>query len=483
MNTAIQNIVIFGGGLAAHLTAASLSERLPRNLSIKFVRSETFCEGDIFFGNVTSPTIYDFFLSIGLSEPELLLNTDSSFSLGTRYEKWGEEKLRWTQAFYRPLPIQNGIKFHHYVKRIYGDNIDWSLDPYIMSVAAAEKGVFAHPPEGKNIPLINVQYGYHFAPESWVKLLANKLERSRVQIIEGKVSSLEFEAETLKSLILDSGHSLTGDLFIDCRSQDQNTQFENSRDIQGASFTRKTSDINSVVRTLTETNFGWKASTALNGREHVLCIFDEKDRAEFENDNSEAAVISSIKIGRNAAPWKNNILKLGPQASALEPLTPAPMMALQRDIDRLTELIPSGHDMVVEAREYNRRFVQDYDNSAMFQRALFSGDEKFGSAYRRKVLTVPMPDRLQAKLTQFKNRGIFVGYDYEPFTEQDWTLLYFGIGLRPERYDPLTDCISESQIKHMLDNVKRANAQMVTKLPPHGLYMKNLLKFLKEKHG
>jgi len=57
------------------------------------------------------------------------------------------------------------------------------------------------------------------------------------------------------------------------------------------------------------------------------------------------------------------------------------------------------------------------------------------------------------------------------------------MGLMPERYDLLTERLSDEHITQMLSNMNRAIIQMGAEMPPINVYMAGLLKFLKDKHG
>ena len=488
MTNPIGSIVIFGGGFAAHMTALALSARLPDHIALTLIDDERARDTDLFYGTVTSPSSYDFLLSMNLSEPELLLGTDTAFSLGTRFENWGEDNREWTQALYRPLPIQHGVKFIHYVKRCLSGEEPLSLDPYIMSIQAANRGVFAHPPEGRNIPLATVEYGYHFSPGSWTALIRAKLEDSRINHIGGNLEAQHRDNGRLISVELQDGQKITSDLFIDCTDQTNSESgliktWTQTRKICGFNYETPQDSLNGVVRMLSQTDYGWHAETPLRGRTVHTVMYDEADTKAAQAAHAAATAPASLVIGRSDSPWEGNVVKLGHKAGALEPLTPAPIMLLEADIERLIGLIPTSRDMNVESREYNRRFVQDYDHAALFHRALFAASPHGRSAYERAATSEPLAEALARKILQFESRGILVEYDYEPFSEQDWTLLHIGMGRNPKRYDPLTDRLGQQQINAMLDNMRRANTQMGEKMPPHDKYMSGLVKFLKDKHG
>jgi tryptophan halogenase len=214
-------IIIYGDGLAGQLAATALLKALPKETDIILLGTQADAKTDIFYGSVTSPSIYDFFLSLGISEPEVLLNTSTSFSLGTQYEAWGADNRSWTQSFHTPLPLFGTVGFHHYLKRLSNAaSKPFALSDYIMSVQAAEKGVFAHPPEGQKIPLATVKYGYHFHPFEWVEFLSQRLKPSRIKEKKGSVKELNIENGRIISLTLADGQQIDSDLVIDCGGQD-----------------------------------------------------------------------------------------------------------------------------------------------------------------------------------------------------------------------------------------------------------------------
>ena len=104
----VRHIVICGSGLAAWMTAATMSKNLPAAIQITVLETTNSDSADIFYGSVTNPSAYKFFLNLGLSEADLLLRTQSSFSYGTSYKNWGLTDASWVQSFQAPFPIWDG---------------------------------------------------------------------------------------------------------------------------------------------------------------------------------------------------------------------------------------------------------------------------------------------------------------------------------------------------------------------------------------
>jgi tryptophan halogenase len=171
----------------------------------------------------------------------------------------------------------------------------------------------------------------------------------------------------------------------------------------------------------------------------------------------------------------------------IEPLTPAPMMLLNKDIQRLLELIPVTKSTEVEQVEYNRRFHNDNNHAELFRGAFLTVDElPLGKYWLDAVndfnVSIENTEKLRRKISQFENRGVIVGFDLEPFNEQEWTILHFGMGRKPLHYDRLAARYKRDEIKETLSKRQNDISHLVDKMPPHKLYLEKLLQYLKSKY-
>lgn len=477
MTSPSRTIVIYGGGFAAHLTAAAFAGSLGRAARIVIVASNQTAESDALYGSVSAPTAHNLFESVGLDEPTLMLRTQSAFSLGTRFTDWPSRSPSWMQTYHLPLPLISGVPFQHFLTERGA-----TLEPYLISARAAAKGVFAHPPDDPRHPLSRAEYGYQF---SVAELAAHLSQRNAVQGIEimaERLREVQVAERKISALVLESGRELEADLFIDCSEDERRlasalgASFEKVRELR-ASFTQQEGvQLGAAYRSLAARDHGWTSNTPLQGRTDVLSITHPsalQDTATFE-----------FMTGNLEQAWVGNCVSIGHAAWGVEPLTPAPLMLLQRDIERALDLIPVTADHRVEAREYNRRFKDDIGHATAFQRALFAVENVPETQYWRDAVAEPIGEKLRRKLAQFKSRGILVRYDLEPFNEEDWAILLNGMGVKPERYDRQVDGIDRAAVTQQLEGIERAVAQVVSKMPPHHVYMTNMKKYLeKQKHG
>ncbi len=446
----LTSIAVLGGGLAGAFAAARLARALPDDIALTLVDVSGADGQDLFFGTVTTPAAYNAMLGLGLGEPEIMPGTDTTFSLGTQYHWAGRE---WVQAFHQPLPVLAGVQFHQYAARARKPYPD-----FVMSVAAARRGAFAHPPEGQTTPLAELEYGYHFLPAQWAKLLTDSLP-ARVERAAGNVASVEAEGETLSAVVLEGGRTIKADLFIDTVGVRDRTD----GDWSGGAVVHAQESLSpaqgptGVVRTLRQKNDGWIATTPLRRGTHSLTL------------GSDGADGTGLTLGRREQAWVGNVLTFGLNATAASPLTPAPMSLLMRGADSLAELVPFTTEMRVEAREYNRRHRDDFDHALLFERA-FHPDAHH-------------PPRLAHKIEQFESRGALVQYDLEPFEAPDWLLLHLGMGRVPAARDVLADRVTDAQLHGQLATMRRAVETVAAKLPPAKVYHDGLLRYLGKRNG
>ncbi|NNC37235.1 MAG: tryptophan halogenase [Hyphomonadaceae bacterium] len=479
----LESILVCGRGLAFEITLAALAQNLPKSVKLTAIEIQSLPDHDVFYGNVTSPLAYEFLLRLGLDEPGVLKNTDTVFSYGTSYKNWAD-KLSWTQVHHLAFPVWNNVQFHQYLRRLNAP-----LEPYLVNAAAGKEGVFAHPPNDAKIPLSRAEYGYQFRPQSLYALLKQQPTPENVTRDSGEIEDIIIQNGEISSVILEDGRDLSADLFIDATGitgalvSSLDTCASVTRNLaMSEHLTPSTSPAS--VRKVEGKTYGWQSVTSLQNHNSILTVSAPEDidraKADISGDiHSEF----TIAIGRQHQGWVGNCVSIGHANTVIEPLTPAPMMMLQLDIERLLSLIPVTADMSVEQQEFNRLLDNDREHCEMFNVAFFNIPQNPNTAYWASALSNAKSVKLTRKLTQFESRGHLTAFDFEPFNEQDWTILHFGLGRTPDRYDPFIDNVSEATIRGQLDQLQSGIEQIVKKMPPHGRYIENFLNYLERKHG
>jgi tryptophan halogenase len=481
----IAHIAICGSGLAAEMAAAALSQQLPPNIRITVAGVDGTVDSDLFYGNAASPTAYAFNLAAGLSEPKLLLESDTAFSWGTKYVRWAASGRSWIQCFHLALPIIDGVLFHHYLAKI-GES---QLDHYLVSATAARKGVFMHPPQPQAAAgqqaLARAEYGYQLDPASYAPLFRGSMNAHRVRRIQGVATEIQCGANGISAIRLSNGETLTADLYVDCSGPDATllaatcSTWLGSRRLRAVMARKQTAELGPPVREVTPANYGWRSDSHLQGSVARLAVYDPESEAEALGSlGASPERRAEATIGRRAEAWSGNCVAIGHAASVVEPLTPAPIMLLEREIERLVSLIPFSTDMTVERREFNRRFAEDHEHAELFTRALFENPDLPDTPYWRAARAEPVGEKLARKIELFEDRGFPVSYDLEPFNEEDWTILHYGMGRRAARYDRTADRAPPDRIREFLANFRREVDKTVDGMPSHATYMAELKRYL-----
>jgi tryptophan halogenase len=235
---------------------------------------------------------------------------------------------------------------------------------------------------------------------------------------------------------------------------------------------------------VTPAEYGWQSETSLQGHAARLTVYaPEAETAALAGHGEAVEHVGEIVLGRRAQAWIGNCVAIGHAAGTLEPLTQAPALLLQRDIERLLTLIPCSRDMSVESREYNRQGTEDFTHAEIFNRALFETPQAFESPYWQAARAAPAHDKLAQKIRQFESRGLLVAFDLEPFNGEDWALLHHGLGRRPARYDRIADQVPEAELRPTLARMRRDIESLVQTLPSHHDYLTNLVRYLKQKQA
>lgn len=485
INGPIRRIVICGSGLAAWMAAAALSKNLPSAIQIIVLEIKNSDTADIFYGSVTNPSSYKFFLNLGLSEADLLLRTRTSFSYGTAYKNWALTNASWVQCFQAPFPIWDGVPFAHHISEE-----TQTLEHYLMSAQAGVKGKFAHPPADKNIALSSAEYGYHFNARDLTNLLKVIAGQKGVQFKSQDIVSIESHNGNITSVTLEDGEILSADLYVDASGPEgklisklEESSFQTHRSLRALYSEHKSEDLGPPLRKLVSQDFGWQSVTPLQDVDAVMTVFAPQfeQAAKKAHPQGEAADCD-LALGYRDKAWTGNCVALGHAAAIAEPISPAPLMLLQMDIERLMTLMPVAEGFDIEAKIFNETFQTDVENIELFNKAFFRLEDLPETEYWTAAKSNSASAKLTRKLDQFSHRGWLVRYDLEPFNDEDWIILHHGIGRTPRKRDAVAKLSDADNINRDLSDKAKAIQNIVVKMPPHHIYMAKFLNYLERNH-
>ncbi|WP_300543719.1 tryptophan 7-halogenase [Maricaulis sp.] len=469
-----KTIVVCGGGLDGNFVALSLAKTLGADFRIVQIAGSERRADNVFYGSATSPEGYNFLHALGLDERTLLLKSQTAFSYGSFFRRWASPQP-WILCHHAPFPILAGIPLRHFLTRSGAP-----LEPLLISARAAALGRFAHPPDDPRNPLSRAEYGYQFSPDEWIELLDSLVANSRVERVRADITGIDHQGDTVSAVQVAGRERVSGDIFVDASGPARHcigalaSNYRATRNVAACAERQDVPQLGPPCRVIEAGPSGWTSTTHL--QDSILKI-----RIDAADDNDLPATAIQMALGQLDEAWIGNCIAVGHAAWAIEPLTPAPMMLLQRDIVRLQELVPGSDDMTTERREFNRRFKDDLAHANSFHDALYIPETRPEAVPRRPLSPGTGSEALSRKIAQFKNRGILVSYDLEPFNEEDWTQNHLGMGRLPRQHDRQLDAIPVQQAEHDLARLQNVIDQMVSRMPPHHVYLARFKAYLEKK--
>lgn len=512
MNNKINHIVILGGGSSGWMTAALLCRLYKQSLKITLIESAEI--GTIGVGEATIPPLKVFNDVLGINEQEFIAKTKATIKLGIQFENWGQQGDAYMHAFGELGKNIGYCPFHHYWLASK-PNHSASLWQYSFNYQAAINNKFAPLNRIHNDQLAGITHAYHFDAGLYAKLLNEYSADKGVIRVEGKVNHVELTQDgAIDSLVLGSGQTITGDLFIDCSGfnallMDKTLKvgYESYQqwlvcDSAWAVPCEKVDPIVPYTRSIAH-DFGWQWRIPLQHRTGNGIVFSSQyvsDEMAKQTllQNLDAKPLAEPKLlkfvpGRRKQQWYKNCIAIGLASGFLEPLESTSLHLVQTAIIRLTKLMPNLSICESLVDEYNRQSQIEFEQIRDFIILHYYLNQKSHlnniadlNFHRKNTDTEPteaaslwhycqhmdIPPSLKQKIALFKQTGNLHRFQEELFTEEAWLQVMIGQGLMPEDYNPLADTISGTDRDEFLSNLKAIYQHYLTQLPEHGAFLR-----------
>ncbi len=489
----LSHIVIAGGGTAGWMTAAALSRLLSNGETrITLVESEEI--GTVGVGEATIPPINMFNRLLGIDENDFIRQTQATFKLGIEFDGWLREGHAYLHPFGEYGRDINAVKFYQFwlKLRALGHDVG-GIEEYCLSAMAARLGRFAPPDPDPNTVQSSLAYAFHFDAGLYAAYLRRFSEARGVVRQEGKIARVEQHAEDgfLRSLMLQDGREIAGDLFIDCTGfralligetlgvpyHDWSHWLPCDRALAVPS--QRVSDPVPYTRA-TARPAGWQWRIPLQhrtGNGHVYCsgFMGEDEAADLLLSNLEGPAEADprplrFKTGRRAEFWSRNVVAIGLSGGFMEPLESTSIHLIQAGISKLIALLPDKRFAPVERETYNRLTAMQFDQIRDFIILHYKATERSGPFWDY-VRTMTIPDSLAAKIDLFRSKGRIFRLEDELFGEANWLSVLMGQGIEPASWDPMADTISMDSIKQTAGGLRRAIRETAVRLPAHQAYI------------
>lgn len=493
MSDPIQSVVIVGGGTSGWIAAASLAKFLGNTVKITLIESEAI--GTVGVGEATIPQIRKLNGSLGLDEAEFVRATKGSFKLGIEFNDWGNLGDSYLHTFGDPGIDLAGLKFHHYWLRANKSRqTSKSLWEYSLHNRAAYNHKFAPLQRVGNTQMGGLSYAYHFDAGLYAKHLRKFAEGLGVKRREGRVIDAALDVETgfIRSVKLESGDNIPGDLFLDC-SGFRGLLIGGALGVGYEDWSRYLPCNKAVAvgceaagpllpyTISTARDAGWQWRIPLQhrtGNGHVFCDgFTQKGEAEERLvSNLDGEMIGTPKhlsftTGRREKFWAKNCVSLGLSSGFLEPLESTSIHFVQSHVSRLLEFFPDKSFGSATQAEYNRVVSKEFELVRDFLILHYKQTRRDDTEFWRYCRNMTVPDSLIHKMELFTETGHIYREIDDIFRESSWVQVMIGQGLMPRSYHRMADKLDDVQLKQFLADVEALIDKHVAPLPTHAAFI------------
>jgi tryptophan 7-halogenase len=496
MNKPIKTILIVGGGTAGWMTAAALAHRFAGQ-AVRLHLVESAEIGTVGVGEATVPHIRFFNTKLGIDEADFMARTKATFKLGIEFRNWG----RLGDSYIHPFGVfgeeLGGVPFHHHWARLRRAGLAGPIGDFSVPVLAARQDRFAFPAADQCSPLSTYSYAFQFDAGLYAAYLRSFAEARGAIRREGKIIDVVRDGATgfVSSVTLDSGETLTAELFVDCSGfrgllieQALQTGYEDWShwlpcDRAVAAPCAMAGPLSPYTRA-TAHDAGWMWRIPLQhrvGNGHVYCssYISDDDAATALTAQMENAPLAKLnqlrfKTGKRRKQWSKNVVAIGLSAGFLEPLESTSIHLIQLAIGRLLDFFPDTGWDSMQAAEYNRLMDLEYERVRDFLILHYHATERSDTPFWNYVRTMPIPDSLAHKMEAFRDRGLVVNYRDGMFLDASWIAVYLGQRIVPQHVDPRASWQAPDDVAAELASLRASLHAAATSLPLHGDFIRSI---------
>lgn len=501
MFSAINHVVVVGGGTAGWLTACILASHhnsASGGLRVSLIESSTI--PTIGVGEGTWPTMKNTMQSIGIEESVLFRRCHAAFKQGGKFVEWvhGDGDF-----YYHPFTVPLGygrIDLAPYIDEIAEFAVEANYQQQVCEAGLAPRTLADNEFQGP------CNYAYHVDAGALGELLREHgKETLGIEHIVDTVRSTELGPDgAIARLNLEATGDLAADLFVDCTGfashllgkaldvphVEVGDVLFNDRAL-ALQVPYESTDSPLACHTIaTAQNAGWIWDIGLTHRRGVGHVYSSAylSDAEAEQnlrrylgpaaDGLEPRLIR-FNAGYRERFWESNCVAVGLSAGFVEPLEATAIMLVEVAARAIADsLPPTTEAMPIIARRFNEQMGYRWQRIIDFLKlhyTLTQRPEPYWQAHRDSA---NVPDSLQDDLTVWRGRGpVRSDFDsaIELFPAASYQYVLYGMGFQPdfERSEYLhRDADKAAQIRRQNQQLID---QMMRSLPPHRDYIERWL--------
>ncbi len=487
----INDIIVVGSGVAAWSAALALVKLVP-NLAITVIEINKIVEEFDLLSH-SLPLMRQFHRRLGITEKEFIREVGASFSLGGRYNGWGDKP---NTHFFIPFSDHgftlHGVEFSDICYRFKSAGDDINYCDYSLASQAANKGLFRHPSKEKKSIFSSIEYAYLFDVSKYTQFLKQKALDAGVNVkcVDSLMPQYDSSSGRLYELNSSSvKEPITADFYIDCSGADKILFANQSAPPKKTLESFGLSKYNVVCRSASEQaakpyvdmsfmHDGWVKQISVLDYTQSCYYFDNKISAEefiepLSSDENKYAIKPEDELFM-VPPWAKNCLVISAGGFNLGEGFVPQIHLVQSAVLRLIDLFPNTHNLSVAASEYNRLTQLELEHIYDFNTL----QQLMRSPFKKAFLNGTLPsitDRLRRKMQLYQSRGKLAFYEGETMTSDNWLTFFIGNNLWPKEYYPLADHLDGIWIREQLQKMASTFDKASDTIPPLKEYLENYL--------
>jgi tryptophan halogenase len=477
----VKKVVIAGGGTAGWVAAAALSKRLKGLVDVVLIESEEI--GTVGVGESTVPPVQLFHNLLGIDEQDFMKATDATFKLAISFENWGQTG----DQYFHPFGVTGKgsflTDFQHYYLHGLKQGVDAPFGDYCYELQAAKLHKF-----GKTEKSV-INYAYHLDAGRYARFLRKFSEDLGAVRIEGKIAQVQQHVNgDIRSLVLESGQEITGDLFIDCTGfrallieQTLKTGYDRWDHWLPCNKavvvqTEPGPTMHPYTRAIAHDS-GWQWKIPLQHRVGNGLVYasdylsDEKAKQRLLDGLEAPALfeprVLSYQTGRRKKLWNKNCVAIGLSSGFIEPLESTSIFLFMSGIIRLLRLFPFNGVTPALTEEYNQQSITEVEKIRDFIILHYHQTERTDSPFWDYCRTMTIPDTLAHRMELFKESAHAFQTGDEMFRLESWSHVMLGQRLQPQSYHQLVAALGQGELSRHLQSIRETINAAVDKLPSH----------------
>ncbi|WP_326914517.1 tryptophan 7-halogenase [Sphingopyxis chilensis] len=479
MTHSVQQVVVYGGGVAAAMAALAVSRAYAR-LGTDVTWIDTGEESPAHAALIAPPDLATFHRLLGIDEAALTAGAAATINMGQQFAGWSGGDDAFLHAYGDAGIAFASLPFVQHWTRARGAGLRVALEDFCLAAAAAKQGRTGAPREAATRQAVKA--GWHLDAPGYVRLLRAACEQADIRIVSVARAAVHAAGGRLDRIDLADGERLDADLFIDTDGA-LIAALDPDDDVTRRGFCDRivrasvpAFDPLPLYSRVAAHSAGWLTMIPLANRTAIEFCYDGRLLSDADARAALSAAIgrpvdaappASLATAARPRPWIGNVVAVGRAAGAAPALDGAELLLLQLAIAQLVLLWPIDRAAMPEADIYNEELAGTRARVGDFTAQHFRLNARVGEPYWDAARTAPVSDELASKIDLFAARGMFAHFNHEAYVEDSWALVMAGHGVVPRSFDPQALLVDEQALMAEFQRQLRAVASEVHAMETH----------------